>query len=122
MSTKPTICNNCGACCMAQVSPPGYCGQEMVFFSTPEDERRFNSAPQEAQDLVWSWQDRIDNLPDGAPLPDDEPCCWFDVKTLRCRFYDWRPSVCRDFDVGSEGCRCWRDEFNIDVEDLKCRP
>lgn len=118
MNQLPIIndCNDCGVCCATMVSPPGMTGQEFILFSTPEDEQRFYTAPQEARDLIYAWSDRIDELPRGSALPTDEPCCWFDVEAKRCKFYAWRPSVCRDFEVGSEGCRAWRDEFNIDVE------
>lgn len=55
---------------------------------------------------------------DQAGWPDDVPCFWLDLQTLRCRHYDHRPMICRDFDVGGEGCRVWRAEFNIDVEHI----
>ena len=110
---KNDPCHDCGACCMEQVSPPGYTGQEFVFFSTPEDERRFSAAPVEAQELVWAWQERIDSLPEGALLPTGEPCCWFNRQEKRCRFYEWRPSVCREFGVASDGCYRWREQYFI---------
>jgi Fe-S-cluster containining protein len=48
-----------------------------------------------------------------VPLSDDSvtgrgaegnPCLWFDPEARRCRFYEHRPEVCRDFEVGSEDC------------------
>ncbi len=50
---------------------------------------------------------------------DDVPCFWLDLATMKCRHYDHRPSICRDFDRSSEGCHTWRAEFNVDVESLK---
>jgi Fe-S-cluster containining protein len=74
---------------------------------------------------------RVNNLPHSARLvldryvsdmwrrtSDDYPCCWLDLETKRCRWYEWRPQICRDLDPGSEGCRVWRDEYNVDVEAL----
>ena len=49
----------------------------------------------------------------------DAPCCWLDRDTNRCRWYEFRPQICRDLDCGSEGCRSWRDEYNIDVARLQ---
>lgn len=112
-------CDNCGACCLSQTSPPGYTGEELVLFATPEDEELFYAAPQEARDAIWTWQDRIDAIPNGEPLPADEPCCWLDLETMRCRWYEWRPSVCREFDVGGKSCLAWRDRYSIDVESPK---
>jgi Fe-S-cluster containining protein len=40
-------------------------------------------------------------------------CLWFDVPTRRCRHYEDRPPVCREFEVGGEGCLGWREEFGI---------
>jgi len=103
-------CKGCGACCMEMTAPPGMCGEEHIWFSTPEDEQRFADAPQEARDLIYTWADRVDALPDGAPLPRDEPCCWLDQETRTCRFHAFRPSVCREFEVGGLECLSWRDE------------
>jgi Putative zinc- or iron-chelating domain len=32
------------------------------------------------------------------------PCLWLDMETRKCRWYDWRPDVCRDFEVGCGPC------------------
>lgn len=105
-------CDGCGACCMAQCSPPGY-----VIFAKPPpwideipdddfDCRTYDSAPAEAKAAM---QEYVDGLNDQWNH-DDVPCCWFDLKTLRCRWYEWRPLICREFEIGSEGCRSWRDD------------
>lgn len=110
-------CYNCGACCMEQCSPPGY----LLLLQQP--------------DKAYQWPDRDDldrvgNLPAQAlraisdyllreDFGTDMPCCWLDPATKRCRWYEYRPSICRDLDVGSEGCRSWRHEFNVDVEALR---
>jgi len=114
-------CDGCGACCMAQCSPPGY-----VIFAKPPpwideipdddfDRMMYDSAPAEAKAAL---QEYIVGLNDEWNH-DDVPCCWFDLETLRCRWYEWRPSICREFKIGSEGCRSWRDDYNVDVDRLR---
>jgi len=104
-------CDNCGACCMAQTTPPGYVAVLYDYRSWPdeEDKERCQEMPREARAAI------LDRM---ADLDGDQPCCWLDEDTLRCRWYEWRPNICRVFEVGSEGCQMWRDEFNVDVEQL----
>lgn len=47
-------------------------------------------------------------------LTGEETCCWFDPKTKSCKHYDSRPSICREFEVGSDACLGWRKFFKID--------
>lgn len=47
----------------------------------------------------------------GAFIFADKPCVWLDPKTMRCRWYDHRPQVCRNLEIGSEGCIVWRAEY-----------
>jgi uncharacterized protein len=114
-------CDNCGACCFEQGSPPGY-----LMFLDPvppwaaeipaddEDRLRFARLPAEAKAVLQLYAEAIlAGIADG-----DGPCVWLDEETNRCRWYAHRPQICRDFEPGSEGCRCWRDEFNVDVEAL----
>lgn len=105
-------CNNCGACCFEQGSPPGYAVVVLNPQDWPEwtgDHARVAALPDDARAELLTG---ITDDPDG-------PCCWLDLTTNRCRWYEHRPQICRDLDVGSEGCRVWRDEYNIDVEALK---
>ena len=53
------------------------------------------AAPQEARDLAYASLDRDE---------EEVPCCWLDLQTKQCRFYEFRPDICRDFEVGSEAC------------------
>ena len=39
----------------------------------------------------------------------DGPCVWFDHESRRCKHYEHRPRVCRDFKVGCTDCLGWRD-------------
>jgi Fe-S-cluster containining protein len=40
--------------------------------------------------------------------PGDQPCIWLDLATKRCRHYDYRPRLCRDFELGGEDCLGFR--------------
>jgi Fe-S-cluster containining protein len=33
-----------------------------------------------------------------------ECCLWFDAQARRCRHYEWRPQVCRDYELGGFAC------------------
>ena len=32
------------------------------------------------------------------------PCLWYDAAAMRCRHHEWRPVVCREFEIGSASC------------------
>jgi Fe-S-cluster containining protein len=36
--------------------------------------------------------------------PHERPCIWLDLATKRCRHYEHRPKLCRDFELGGEEC------------------
>lgn len=38
----------------------------------------------------------------------DGPCSWFDAQSRLCQHHEFRPQVCREFQVGSRGCLDWR--------------
>jgi Fe-S-cluster containining protein len=110
-------CHACGACCLMQDAPPGYC------IVTVKPDRRPRMWPEDTGDIR-----RLLHLPDDAlaaildRLEDehvDRPCCWLDMETMRCRWYEHRPSICRDFEVGSEAaCQSWRVDVHEDGDTL----
>jgi uncharacterized protein len=51
------------------------------------------------------WRDR--------PYNGDGPCLWLDLDTLRCRHYDIRPRVCREFEPGEEDCLDFRRKAGV---------
>lgn len=125
MNQLPILdCNDCGACCATQCSPPGYVllltvsEKDQDEWPHPEDVARIRSLPAEAETSLREYLTSLKSF-DVPVVTDDGPCIWLDLETRRCRFYEHRPQICRDFEVGSEGCRSWRDEFNIDVERIK---
>lgn len=35
---------------------------------------------------------------------DEIPCGFFDMVTRKCRHYEYRPGICRDFELGGDAC------------------
>lgn len=122
MTTKelPTIqaasCENCGACCMHMRSPPSVVMWENDqpvlrtsngIDSDKDDYDWLMAAPEEARQIKLARMD--------SDAPDECPCCWLDLETKRCRFYEFRPGICRDFELGSPECLAHRASRGIDL-------
>lgn len=108
-------CDHCAACCVEQGSPPGYlwvfdldtAGRSQ--FVGPEDCDRLGKLSAGAvADLA---KHQLAVVTGQAPL--DGLCVWLDPDTLRCRWYEHRPQVCRDHQVGGESCLNWRKRYGI---------
>lgn len=100
LSDQPVTCDNCGVCCRHMVQPP---------FIGPEDDE-FVALPLQLRDELSSFNKFV-----RPSLPEDYPCVWLDLLTMRCRHYEHRPSICRDFDVGGESCIQMRVAVGFDV-------
>lgn len=103
-------CDNCGACCREQESPPGYvailCGMD---WPDSDDVERVRSMPVELRAGLRQC------MLDDCRHEHSPACLWYDHERRACRNYDWRPSVCRDFAAGSEECHGWRRLYQIEV-------
>ena len=95
-------CDNCGACCMHMGYPP-FAG--MYDGGDPEWLELRESHPELA---AAARQGAIDGRGDA-----ELPCIWLDPQTRRCRHYELRPSVCRDFERGTEECIDHRERRGI---------
>jgi Fe-S-cluster containining protein len=94
-------CSGCGACCQSLPAPP----YKVVVTpdgrlepsprGVPADVERLLAAPQVAREIR---QQRLDSGQNHGP------CCWLDPATRGCRWYEFRPEVCRVFEMGSEDC------------------
>ena len=42
-----------------------------------------------------------------------ERCLWFDSATRKCRHYQWRPQVCRDYELGGDACLATREKGGL---------
>jgi Fe-S-cluster containining protein len=96
---------------MEQESPPGYlviaCGHEEAYCS--DDEERWHTMPDEARQLIL---DYAESLGRGEPHPNNDICIWFDEGSRKCRYYEWRPDICREtLQVGDDACRAWRESY-----------
>lgn len=93
LASEPiTTCDDCGACCTYCDSPPGY------------------GVPQwRPENLPDNLRIELDEYYAGDPKPQGNPCLWWDKETKKCKNYDWRPQICRDFERGSVDCARVRD-------------
>jgi Fe-S-cluster containining protein len=41
------------------------------------------------------------------------PCSWFDTSAKKCRNHKHRPTLCRDFEIGSQSCQDFRHFYGI---------
>lgn len=49
-----------------------------------------------------------------SPTYDPEgPCFWYDAAAGRCKNYERRPNVCRNFEPGCLPCFYWRHRANV---------
>lgn len=111
---RTVTCEGCGQCCMHMRSPPSVVlwenGQPVLrasngIESDPDDYAWLMAAPEEARRIKY---ERMD-----SDAPDECPCCWLDLDTKQCRFYEFRPGVCRDFEMGSPECLAYRSDAGI---------
>lgn len=95
-------CDDCGACCLHMVRPPFY----------------------RLGDPAWAWlvltrpdlAEEIDADIDAHPGDDERPCLWLDLETRRCRHYELRPEICRDFEPGCYACI--RHRVDVGLEEV----
>ena len=99
------MCDNCGACCSRMCSPPfmpEHLGGTELGKLPPNVRKDFEDGMKARAEHDW-----IDGV----------PCFWL-TDELKCKHYQHRPEICREYEVGSESCRRQRDQFNLDVEDI----
>lgn len=99
MTDKPTNCDGCGLCCM---------GQNLVPLSDISLERL--GGFDEASTLIPARLVAELEATIRGPLSGDDtmPCVWLDRSCGKCAHHDYRPSVCREFEVGCEACLKYR--------------
>jgi len=101
-------CDECIACCLWVGHPPFLLDLKAgVPFpiegeDSAADHQRLSAAPHAAQAAYFGHVGTI-----------NAPCSWLDQANKRCRYYDFRPDVCRTFEVGGKWCSQARELHQI---------
>ena len=98
-------CDGCGACCLRMGYPP-FTG--MYNHAAKRGDPEWLALPVDL--AAEARQGAVDGRGDA-----ELPCVWLDLETRRCRNYDRRPSICREFEMGSEDCLRHRRRAGIDI-------
>lgn len=111
LSQLPVIesCNDCGACCSVQGAPPDYVALQLNphFADDPsfaDDVIRLRNLPREPAARLQTYLQEVE----AGVRHKDSPCIWLAECGTRCKYYDWRPSTCRVFEINSPGCHYYR--------------
>lgn len=107
MNNLPVIasCSGCGACCRQMGSPPMYliahASGDPAHWLDEDEQRWYATMPPEALQAIEVYSEWVDS----DDFRDAQPCCWLNQETGACRWYEHRPWICRDFEIGGEACR-----------------
>lgn len=106
-------CDGCGGACCSEMAAPG---EYVTLLQRPDwqldddpDAVRLREMPSEARREIEDYLERGET--EGFPFR--TPCFWLD-KSGRCRWYEWRPQVCRDFQLGDWMCHYWRRKTGVE--------
>jgi Fe-S-cluster containining protein len=100
---EPESCDGCGLCCEGIGSPVA------LYASRPGWESQHPFRPEGLPDeLVREIDEQFAGIYRGQEP--QERCVWFDSQARRCRHYEWRPQVCRDYELGGTACLLLRRE------------
>ena len=94
---------------MEQNAPPGYHAVLNRSWDIQDDIDRVAALSDEAMELLEGF---ATSVADGS-MVDDSPCVWLDQDTRKCRFYDERPAICRDFEMGGRWCQSWKQKYEV---------
>ena len=110
---QPASCVACGLCCEGNGSPV------TLYASRPEWHSQHPYRPPGLpEELIREIDEHFGGLFRGQEPP--ERCLWFDVEARRCRHYEWRPQVCRDYELGGFACLASRSAW-IDTNSKRQR-
>ncbi len=101
---QPESCEGCGLCCEGIGSPV------LLYQSLPH---AAGSHPFRPVDLPQVLIDEIDRHFLGLARGEEpqDVCLWYDADGRQCRHYEWRPQVCRDYEMGGDACVALRRRF-----------
>lgn len=84
-------------CCEGNGSPVA------LYASRPEWQNQHPFRPAGLpSELIQEIDEHFGGLYRGQEPP--ERCLWFDAIARRCRHYEWRPQLCRDYELGGVAC------------------
>lgn len=97
-------CSGCGACCTHMGHPH--------FFWRPDAaggvDPHWEGVPAHLKEELQQYIEGLEDIDLG------QPCIWYDRDKRRCRHYEHRPQMCRDFETGNPHCLRMRFEQGID--------
>ncbi len=99
-------CRNCGVCCL-HMGYPAF----MEPVESSHDAQYWRALPDHLKQELLDYIAACEAPPAGQL---DGPCIWLDPDTRLCKHHEYRPRVCRDFEIGSKECRDWRKHYGID--------
>jgi uncharacterized protein len=109
MADPPRVtCDGCSACCSDVGHPPFLLelnsGVPLPIggADSQADYQRLLAAPAVARNAYLATVEAV-----------GRPCEWLDATARRCRYYEFRPDICRSFEVGAKWCSQSRDLLDI---------
>ena len=93
----PTSCDGCGVCCIG-IGSPVVLYASRPHYAIPHPFRPID-IPAELIDEI--------NMHFSGLIRGQEPqdkCLWFDTQTRLCKHHEYRPQVCRDYEIGGREC------------------
>ena len=99
----PDSCEGCGLCCTGIGSPV------LLYVSQPHVAGPHPFRPAGLpEELIREIDEHFLGLRRGEEA--QKQCLWYDADARRCRHYEWRPQVCRDYELAGVACLLRRDE------------
>jgi Fe-S-cluster containining protein len=105
---KARNCDGCSACCASVGQPPfllafdGGVTIPVGGADSEADQQRLLAAPAEAQAAYRASHGNLSG-----------PCAWLDALDNRGRYYEFRPDICRTFEIGGKWCSQFRELHQI---------
>jgi uncharacterized protein len=100
-------CDTCnGACCRHMVMPPFV---PYFYDGSPLANEEFTTFRYRWPELYAELLAEYDRKQREHDWPEESPCFWLDQATGKCKHYDARPDICREFEVGSPACVSHRE-------------
>jgi len=115
-----TNCHDCGACCTHVGTPPGFSPWFPPPGKTLADSAFMRRGNPDAKIVSRMPRPVIASLKAGFAEAwrtdrsgQNFPCFWFDAASRKCMNWKYRPTACRDLEVGGEECHEHRSGCGI---------